>query len=97
MVASGSEPTYQPRMSYTSFAGLLLWAPFVGLEFLGAASTVVAVPRIRARASAIFVMGISSLCAVFIRGWACVAARRLPGGAVAQWQPADLEPERSRS
>src|SRR5215813_6148872 len=63
MVASGSEPTYQPRMSYTSFAGLLLRGPFVGLEFLGAASTVVAVPRIRARASAIFVMGgLQSLC-----------------------------------
>src|SRR5262249_27006280 len=97
MVASGSEPTYQPRMSYTSFAALLLRAAFAGLKLLGAANTVVAVPSITARAIAIFVMGGLQSCAVFVRGWACVAAGRLPGVAVAKGRTADLEPVRSRS
>jgi hypothetical protein len=53
MVGSGSEPTYQPRMLYTSCAGLVLY-------FFGAASRVEAVPRITTRAIAVFVNMVGS-------------------------------------
>jgi hypothetical protein len=71
MVGSGSEPTYQPRTSYTSWAGLVLYV------FLGAASAVEAAPTIRTRAIAVFVnmVGVSSL-GVLLTPRRCAPASR---------------------
>src|SRR5262245_7359735 len=56
MVGSGSEPTYQPRVSYTSCAGFVLY-------FFGAANSAEAVPRITTRSIAVFVnMVVSPFC-----------------------------------